>query len=30
MVKDVEVELEHMTMSMTLKEVASGDKGDED
>lgn len=30
MVKDVEVELEHMTMSMTLKEVYSGDKGDED
>lgn len=30
MVKDVEVELGHMTMSMTLKEVYSGDKGDED
>ena len=29
-VKELEVELEHMTMRMTLKETASGDKGDED
>ena len=29
-VKEIEVELEHMTMHMTLKETASGDKGDED
>lgn len=29
-VKEIEVELEHMTMRMTLKETASGDKGDED
>lgn len=29
-VKSLDLELEHMTMRMTLKEVASGDKGDED
>lgn len=29
-VKDIEVDLQHMTMHMTLKETASGDKGDEE
>ena len=28
-VKDAEVELQHMTMKLTLKETASGDKGDD-
>lgn len=30
LVKSVELELEHMTMQLTLKETASGDKGDEE
>lgn len=30
LVKALDLELEHMTMKLTLKEAASGDKGDED
>lgn len=30
LVKGVDLELEHMTMSLTLKETSSGDKGDEE
>ena len=30
LVKQVEIELQHMTMRLTLKETASGDKGDEE